>query len=628
MQRLRYVFTMILLLGVVFGFVEPAYSQSNINLLIHDVSIQPSADESAHEISLFFSLLDSGGNPIQNAQAEHFTLFEDNQPVSILSLESAGDRPISVLLLLDTSGSMVGAKIEAARTAASHFIDNLQAGDSIAILTFDRQTVTQIDFTTDHRAARQVVELVQATSGGATCLYDAAYQAIQRIADQPPGRRALILLTDGIDDAGGRPCSYYTLDNVISLATDRQTHVPIYTIGLGESVDQDVLDRLARQTQGRFQYAPGPTQLEALFGRLNDELRSQYLLRYRSVVQAGEHSLILRVNYHGAQGQASLFIEVPPLPYRLAFLSPAENDEVQGVERLQIQVSGQGVPIQQIIFLANGAPIGSDDEPPYELEWDPTGLPEGNVFLEAIAQDAAGMQLARGAVTVIYHQPTETAPAPKPSANSRIAIPMWQILAAAGGGLLLLGIILALGLSASRRRQRAQREREWQQAMPGQETTVGAAGEDRTLDAFVASENALGVLVVLQSDDPELLHRRFEISKPVTTLGRKSDNDLAFTKDSPVSRHHAVIEERKGLLYLSEVLGADESGQPKRPVYGTFVNGMQVQEPVRLRNGDEIQLGKRLRLRFEAVHPAEGDEGHTIDQLTPGDTDKTMDLGG
>jgi pSer/pThr/pTyr-binding forkhead associated (FHA) protein len=123
-----------------------------------------------------------------------------------------------------------------------------------------------------------------------------------------------------------------------------------------------------------------------------------------------------------------------------------------------------------------------------------------------------------------------------------------------------------------------------------------------------------------------MLHQRIEIAKPVTTLGRKADNDVIFAKDSPVSRHHAVIEERGGQLFLSEVVAADEGGQPKRPAYGTFVNGTQVQDPVLLHDGDEILLGKRVRIRFEAVARTSGDGERTVDQMISSGDEKTMDF--
>lgn len=135
----------------------------------------------------------------------------------------------------------------------------------------------------------------------------------------------------------------------------------------------------------------------------------------------------------------------------------------------------------------------------------------------------------------------------------------------------------------------------------------------------------LGVLVILNSDDPALLNQHIEIVNLITHLGRNTDNQIIFPKDSPVSRHHAYIEARAGQLFLGEVVAAEEhAGQPNRPVYGTFVNGEQVQEPVLLRDGDEIRLGKRLRMRFEGMSGRPDNIDRTLDQLDTSTGDKTI----
>ena len=90
-------------------------------------------------------------------------------------------------------------------------------------------------------------------------------------------------------------------------------------------------------------------------------------------------------------------------------------------------------------------------------------------------------------------------------------------------------------------------------------TTNKSILEGRTNDSFGASAgNALGVLTILQSDDLSMLNRRFEITNPVTNLGRKADNDVIFASDSPVSRRHAVIETVDGQLFLKEILTRDD----------------------------------------------------------------------
>lgn len=611
----------VLLILFAAGLAQPALAQSSVTLLLHDATVRAVQGSPTYDVALYFSLLDSAGNPVKDAAAGNFTLTEDGQQVQIASLAPADDEPISVAILLDTSASMTSDKMDAARKAAASFISDLQGGDQAAVLTFDLTAVRRIDFTSDLTAARQVVELVQATPGAGTCLYDALYQTVQMTAEQPAGRRAIILLTDGKDEASGKPCSHYTADDVIDLATEKDTRVPIYTIGLGSSVEVDTLtlDRLARETSGRSQYAPQPTQLDALFGLLTTELRSQYVLHYTSAAAGGEHTLTLKVDTGSAQNQASLEVDFPALPYSIAFTSPAEAAEVTGTTTIAVTVSGQGAPIQKVQFLANGVSIGSDSEAPYEWAWDPTDQEPGSVFLEAVAQDAAGTELARSGVTVNYQLPGPPVP-PKPSTTAIIIL-------AAVAGLILLGAVIAIVLVAAKRRQHEkERDREWQETVQGVGESATVSMDDRTMDAFTPSENALAVLVILESDDPAMKHQRIEIAKPVTSLGRKGDNDVIFAKDSPVSRHHAVIEERGGQLFLSEVISADDGGQSKAPAYGTFVNGSQVQETVPLHAGDEIQLGKRVRIRFEAVRGVTGGEDKTVDQMTSSGDEKTTDF--
>ena len=120
--------------------------------------------------------------------------------------------------------------------------------------------------------------------------------------------------------------------------------------------------------------------------------------------------------------------------------------------------------------------------------------------------------------------------------------------------------------------------------------------------AIPSEKKSFGVLQVLLSQDPARIYERIDIINPVTYLGRKSENDISFSKDISVSRYHAVIEVRDGKLFLGEVVKTkDDTGRPGRPTCGTFINGLQVQEPVELQDGDEIMLGASLRLRFEAV---------------------------
>ena len=202
---------------------------------------------------------------------------------------------------------------------------------------------------------------------------------------------------------------------------------------------------------------------------------------------------------------------------------------------------------------------------------------------------------------------------------------MTTILLAAAG-LVVIGIVVAILLLVGKRRRPEKGRAEAMQAtVQGTGAKSPAGSDDRTMDSFAAGGSALGALVILQSDDPSMLNQRIDINHPVTHLGRKADNEVIFAKDSPVSRRHAVIEARDGSFFLAEIHTEDEhTGQPKRPAYGTFVNGVQVQGQVILQDGDEIILGRRLRMRFEALQISPGGADSRPDEVSPGPDDKTI----
>jgi pSer/pThr/pTyr-binding forkhead associated (FHA) protein len=120
---------------------------------------------------------------------------------------------------------------------------------------------------------------------------------------------------------------------------------------------------------------------------------------------------------------------------------------------------------------------------------------------------------------------------------------------------------------------------------------------------------------------------RIELTSSLTTLGRSADNDINFPKDNPVSRRHAEIFERDRKVFLREVESMDSGGGYKPPKYGTFVNDIPLgSNPAELRTGDEIRLGKRVLLKFEAYEKMEVDDAKTYDDVMPDeDPDKTMD---
>ena len=190
---------------------------------------------------------------------------------------------------------------------------------------------------------------------------------------------------------------------------------------------------------------------------------------------------------------------------------------------------------------------------------------------------------------------------------------------AGGGVIIIVGVILWIWLA--RRRKDKGREEAWHAAVNAPDAAM-APSTDRTLDALAPGETALAILTVEKSDDLKLVGQRIEIHKPHTALGRSADNDITFAKDSPVSRTHAEIREHDGQLWFSPLITVDNTGVPKLPTFGTFVNDQPVNSAVALHDGDLIRLGKRVDLRVELIrHEAEPEA--TQDQLALDDA-KTM----
>lgn len=607
---------------------QPVLAQSGASLTIHDIQGTPQSEQFAYDVSVLFSIYESNGDPVRELAPADISLTEDGKRVDPTAVKSADQEPINVAVVMDTSGSMAGTKMEAASQAAAHFLSTLASDDQAALVSFNSEVRTESDFTDDLSAVREKVDLLSAVKESGTCFYDALYETIQLTASIPSGRRAIVILTDGKDELpNGSVCSKYTDQDVIDLATNQTTRVPIYTLGFGNRIDAKGLERIASRTGGMYQYAADASQLNEVFGKLAKQVRSQYRLTYISIAPPGPHVLVVKVDTNTIHDQGTRDFILPPFPYRIVFISPIDGDEIGAETTLSVQVRGQGEPIARVEFFANGESLGVVNSSPYQLVWKPS-FDVSQTKLEAAAYGEAGGELARSSISVSLKEgatpPTEVVP-PTVFPNSPKLTITSIILIGAVIAVIAVVVIVVIVVSSRRKRHDQERDNEWIKKVQGEEFSTASMGEERTIDSFTPSDYALGMLVVLQSDDPVMTGQRIEISKSITNLGRKADNDVIFAKDSPVSRHHAVIEQRGNGLFLSEVMSM-EDGTPKRPAYGTFVNGNQIEESVLLHDGDEIRLGKRVRLRFEGLQQTYTDDGRTMDQFNISE-DKTMDSG-
>jgi hypothetical protein len=161
-------------------------------------------------------------------------------------LAEEGPPPVLLAVVIDTSGSVGGKDLDAARELAVGVLAALPPGSQAAVFSFDDQSQLVLDRTSDAEAVRGAVDSLR-KGGNYTALNDALYDASRYLHDAPGRRRAILLVTDGRDER-----SAVVLEDGLRVA--QQTRIPVFCVGVGR-VEERVLRRIAKLTEG--QYHPG-----------------------------------------------------------------------------------------------------------------------------------------------------------------------------------------------------------------------------------------------------------------------------------------------------------------------------------------------------------------------------------
>ncbi|MCC7032023.1 MAG: VWA domain-containing protein [Acidobacteria bacterium] len=209
--------------------------------------------------------------------ASDVTVIEDGVAQTIESFQEA-NAPMSIVMALDASGSMRPA-LEAVKAAATTFVQSLRPADPLALVQFSDRVVVEHELSTRRQLTLDAIAGHQALGG--TALWDALHDSMAYLQRQP-GRRAVVVLTDGRDEnnPGTAPGSAHTLADV--LAQVRDTETTVYAIGLGPRVDREGLARVAEASGGAAYFPEDVSQLADRYRRVVDDLRRRYLITYTS----------------------------------------------------------------------------------------------------------------------------------------------------------------------------------------------------------------------------------------------------------------------------------------------------------------------------------------------------------
>lgn len=226
-------------------------------------------------VELPVTALDPAGVPALDLKIADFQVLEDKKPKKISAFNLATNLPLSVGLLLDHSGSME-KRIGEARDASVRFFETILGQNDRAFFGgFAWEVKSVSPFVTSVETLRAQVGQMPKAEGG-TAIYDAIVSGLYKFRSVP-GRKALVLVTDGEDTVSRIP-----YDQMLTYV--RASRVPLYFVGIGLSAFDfsatSKMKALAAETGGVAYFPKNIEELKRTYEQLKKELRSQYLIGY------------------------------------------------------------------------------------------------------------------------------------------------------------------------------------------------------------------------------------------------------------------------------------------------------------------------------------------------------------
>ncbi|MEA2694304.1 MAG: hypothetical protein QOJ16_3691, partial [Acidobacteriota bacterium] len=226
-------------------------------------------------VEVYAAVKDAQGRPVLDLKREDFKVLDGGVPQQVVRFERVTDLPIAAALLIDTSASMVKSLPEAQRAAIGFLKATLSPRDRAALIPFSESPRLAVKLTNDLPALAGALAGLQAERS--TVLWDSLVFGLHYLQGVR-GQRALLLLTDGGDRS-----SHFSFDEALEYA--RRSGVTLYTVGLAVGkLDLEIrkrLTRLAEETGGKSFFPEAASDLSAVYARIQEELRSRYLLVYQ-----------------------------------------------------------------------------------------------------------------------------------------------------------------------------------------------------------------------------------------------------------------------------------------------------------------------------------------------------------
>lgn len=243
-------------------------------------------------VNVALNVMDAKGAPVGGLEKSDFQILEDGKQQDIRIFEREATTPLSIVLAIDTSESvMTSERLE--KEAAKHFVNALlREQDELDLMEFSDVVRELVPFTNQKKRIEAGIGQVQ--QGDATALYDAVYLASERLAETSAAdgrRRVVVLITDGGDTVkGARYSQAMEQAQRAGAMVYAIIIVPIAADAGRNTAGEHALIQMAQDTGGKYYYANEPKDLEPAFRHVSDDLRTQYLLGYYAPKRGTDNS--------------------------------------------------------------------------------------------------------------------------------------------------------------------------------------------------------------------------------------------------------------------------------------------------------------------------------------------------
>ncbi len=230
-------------------------------------------------VDLYASVYNRNGKLVKDLRRDDFVIYDDGVPQAITQF-SREYIPLSVLILLDTSGSMAGLKLDNARKSLNQFLKKLNRGDEAMLMTFQARPRIVQPFTLSIDKIRNSLKRLEAN--GSTALYDAVVQSLDVMQQAHNPRRTLLLISDGINTFGKTALRE-------AVTTLRRSSAELYAIGIESDLPEDaqerivtqaVLNQLTTSAGGQAFMITDASDLSRICRDISDQMHNQYCLGY------------------------------------------------------------------------------------------------------------------------------------------------------------------------------------------------------------------------------------------------------------------------------------------------------------------------------------------------------------